>query len=93
MQKFGLPAVVAINAFPTDTKKELDFVEEKCNAMGAEVALSEVWAKGGEGGAALADKVLAAVEKPSTFKFIYDEKQPIKEKSARLPKKFMALTA
>ncbi|HWR37991.1 MAG TPA: formate--tetrahydrofolate ligase [Patescibacteria group bacterium] len=80
MQKYGLPTVVAINAFPTDTKKELDFVEEKCNAMGAEVALSEVWAKGGEGGLALADKVLAAVEKPNNFKFIYDEKLPIKEK-------------
>ena len=47
VQKFGLPAVVAINAFPTDTREELDFVEEKCVAMGASVALSEVWAKGG----------------------------------------------
>ncbi|SMC84086.1 formate--tetrahydrofolate ligase [Sporomusa malonica] len=80
MQKYGLPAVVAINAFPTDTANELKFVEEKCNAMGAEVALSEVWAKGGEGGLVLADKVLAACEKPSNFKFIYDEKAPIKDK-------------
>ncbi|MEG6584036.1 formate--tetrahydrofolate ligase [Dendrosporobacter sp. 1207_IL3150] len=80
MQKFGLPAVVAINAFPTDTKKELDFVEEKCKAMGAEVALSEVWAKGGKGGIALAEKVLAAAEKPSQFKLLYDEQAPIKEK-------------
>ena len=62
--KFGLPAVVAINAFPTDTREELAFVEEKCAAMGAEVALSEVWAKGGAGGEALAKKVLAAIEKP-----------------------------
>ena len=54
VHKFGLPAVVAINAFPTDTKEELDFVEEKCNALGASVALSQVWAKGGEGGVELA---------------------------------------
>ncbi|QDR80052.1 formate--tetrahydrofolate ligase [Sporomusa termitida] len=80
MQKFGLPTVVAINAFPTDTDNELAFVEEKCNAMGAEVALSEVWAKGGEGGLVLADKVLAACEKPNNFKFIYDEKAGIKDK-------------
>ncbi len=84
MQKFGLPTVVAINAFPTDTDNELKFVEEKCNAMGAEVALSEVWAKGGEGGLALADKVLAACEKPNNFKFIYDEKSPIKDKIAAI---------
>ncbi len=86
MQKYGLPTVVAINAFPTDTAKELQFVEDKCNAMGAEVALSEVWAKGGEGGLALADKVLAACEKPSNFKFIYDEKAPIKDKIAAIAK-------
>jgi formate--tetrahydrofolate ligase len=86
MQKFGLPTVVAINAFPTDTKKELDFVEEKCNAMGAEVALSEVWADGGKGGIALAEKVLAACEKPNHFKFIYDEKAPIKDKITAIAK-------
>jgi len=80
MHKFGLPAVVAINAFPTDTKQELDFVEERCQAMGAEVALSEVWAKGGEGGIALAEKVLQATEKASSFKFLYDEIAPIKTK-------------
>lgn len=77
---FGLPAVVAINAFPTDTKEELDFVEKKCNELGAEVALSEVWAKGGEGGIALADKVLAAMEKPNNFNFTYDVEQSIPEK-------------
>jgi formate--tetrahydrofolate ligase len=80
MQKFDLPAVVAINAFPTDTPAELAFVREKCEALGAEVALSEVWAKGGEGGLELAEKVLAACAKPSQFKFIYDEKAPIKDK-------------
>jgi len=78
--KFGLPAVVAINAFPTDTAEELAFVEEKCAALGAEVALSEVWAKGGAGGEALAKKVLAAAEKPNRFRFLYDEKLPIKNK-------------
>ncbi len=80
VQKFGLPAVVAINAFPTDTKEELDFVEKKCQELGAEVALSEVWAKGGEGGKALAEKVLAAMEKPADFHFIYDEKASIPDK-------------
>ncbi|MGM9560068.1 formate--tetrahydrofolate ligase [Anaerovibrio slackiae] len=80
VQKFGLPAVVAINAFPTDTKEELEFVEEKCVAMGASVALSEVWAKGGEGGLELADKVMEAMEKPSNFRFMYEVEQSIPEK-------------
>lgn len=80
MQKFGLPAVVAINAFPTDTPGELEFVREKCMELGAEVALSEVWAKGGEGGLELAEKVLAACKKPSTFTYIYDEQESIKDK-------------
>ena len=82
---FGLPVVVAVNAFPTDTPEELAFVEEKCTALGAEVALSEVWAKGGEGGLALAEKVAAAAEKPSDFHFIYDTAQSI-------PKKITAIT-
>lgn len=87
IKKFGIPAVVAINAFPTDTKAELDFVEAKCNALGAQVALSEVWAKGGEGGEALGLKVLAAIENnPSNFKFLYDEKLPIKEKMSIIAK-------
>lgn len=80
VQKFGLPAVVAINAFPTDTREELNFVEEKCVAMGASVALSEVWAKGGEGGLELADKVMEAMEKPSNFRFMYEVEQSIPEK-------------
>ena len=80
IQKFGLPTVVAINAFPTDTSKELEFVREKCVELGAEVALSEVWAKGGIGGLELAEKVLAACDKPSNFNFIYDENQSIEEK-------------
>jgi formate--tetrahydrofolate ligase len=80
--KFGLPAVVAINAFPTDTAEELAFVEEKCTAMGADVALSEVWAKGGAGGENVARKLMAAMEKPKQFRFLYNEKLPIKEKIA-----------
>lgn len=81
---FGLPVVVAVNAFPTDTPEELAFVEEQCRALGAEVALSEVWAKGGEGGLALAEKVAAAAEKPSDFHFIYDTAQSIPEKIAAI---------
>jgi len=80
--KFGLPAVVAINAFPTDTAAELAFVESQCQALGAEVALSEVWAKGGTGGEAVARKLLVAIERPNRFRFLYDEKMPIKEKIA-----------
>ena len=80
VQAFGLPAVVAINAFPTDTAEELAFVEKKCNELGAEVALSEVWAKGGEGGLALADKVWKAMEKTNNFNFTYDVESSIPEK-------------
>ena len=87
VKAFGLPAVVAINAFPTDTKEELDFVEKKCNELGAEVALSEVWAKGGEGGIALAEKVLAATEKPNNFNFTYEVEQSIPEKIEAIVKR------
>jgi len=71
---FGLPAVVAINAFPKDTPAELKKVEDLCSKAGANVVLSEVWAKGGEGGEALAKKVVELVEQPSTFKFSYELK-------------------
>ena len=87
VKAFGLPAVVAINAFPTDTKEELDFVEKKCNELGAEVALSEVWAKGGEGGIALAEKVLAATEKPNSFNFTYEVDQSIPDKIEAIVKR------
>ncbi|MDR1353908.1 MAG: formate--tetrahydrofolate ligase, partial [Treponema sp.] len=69
---YGLPAVVAINAFPTDTKAELDLVEKLCGAKGANVVLSEVWARGGEGGKALAEKVVGLCEQKTNFKFSYD---------------------
>ncbi len=77
---YGLPVVVAINAFPTDTKAELDLVEKKCNELGVNVALSEVWAKGGEGGVALAEEVVRLCEEPSDFKFCYDENASIMDK-------------
>ncbi|MGN0070362.1 MAG: formate--tetrahydrofolate ligase [Atopobiaceae bacterium] len=84
---YGLPAVVAINAFPTDTKAELDFVEQKCHDLGVNVALSEVWAKGGEGGLALADEVVRLCEEPSELKFAYELDQPIKTKIEAIAKR------
>ena len=68
---FGLPCVVAINAFPTDTAAELKLVEEKCRELGVSVALSEVWAKGGAGGTALAEEVVRLCEQPSDFRYSY----------------------
>lgn len=85
--KFGVPVVVAINAFPTDTKAELDLVQSKCEKMGVEVSLSEVWAKGGEGGVDLAEKVVKTIEtKPSNFHYLYDTNLPIKEKITTIAK-------
>ena len=77
---YGLPVVVAINAFPTDTKAELDLVEAKCNELGVNVALSEVWAKGGEGGIALAEEVVRLCDEPSDFHFSYELDGSIEEK-------------
>ncbi len=77
---FKLPCVVAINAFPTDTEAELKLVEEKCHEVGVNVALSEVWAKGGEGGVALAKEVIRLCEEPNEFEFCYDTEMTIKEK-------------
>jgi len=80
-QKYGLPAVVAINRFPTDTEKELRLVEQKCKEYGANVALSEVWAKGGEGGIELAKEVIRLTEEgKNNFRFIYEDEASIKEK-------------
>ncbi|MBE6008517.1 MAG: formate--tetrahydrofolate ligase [Lachnospiraceae bacterium] len=84
---FGLPAVVAINRFPTDTEAELALIRERCNALGVNVALSEVWGKGSEGGKELAEEVLKLVEKESELKFTYDLDMPIKEKIAQIAKK------
>lgn len=84
---YGLPAVVAINAFPTDTKAELDFVEQKCHELGVNVALSEVWAKGGEGGLALADEVVRLCDEPSELKYAYELDQPISSKIEAIAKR------
>ncbi|MDR1575201.1 MAG: formate--tetrahydrofolate ligase [Treponema sp.] len=77
---YGLPAVVAINAFPTDTKAELDLVAKMCGEKGVKAVLSEVWARGGEGGKALAEKVVELCEQQSTFKFSYELSGGIRDK-------------
>ena len=77
---FGLPCVVAINAFPTDTAAELRLVEKKCRELGVSVALSEVWAKGGAGGTALAEEVVRLCEQPSDFRYSYALGGSIEEK-------------
>ena len=77
---YKLPCVVAINAFPTDTPAELALVEAKCRELGVNVALSEVWAKGGEGGVALAKEVIRLVEEPNDFSYSYDLDLSIEEK-------------
>ncbi|MBP3493251.1 MAG: formate--tetrahydrofolate ligase [Oscillospiraceae bacterium] len=77
---YKLPCVVAINAFPTDTAAELKLVEDKCRELGVNVALSEVWAKGGEGGVALAQEVMRLCEQPNDFTFAYDVNDSIEKK-------------
>ena len=77
---FGLPCVVAINAFPTDTEAELRLVGDRCRELGVNVALSEVWAKGGEGGKALAEEVVRLCAQPNEFRFTYETELPIEEK-------------
>ncbi|MDR2738302.1 MAG: formate--tetrahydrofolate ligase [Treponema sp.] len=86
-QVYKLPAVVAINAFPKDTKAELDLVESECKKLGVNVALSEVWAKGGEGGAKLAEEVVKLCDQPNQFTYSYDEKASIKDKINTIAKK------
>ena len=87
IQKFGLPIVVAINAFPTDTQAELDELNTLCKEMGASVSISQAWAKGGEGALDLAQKVIEAADKPSKLEFMYDENESIKDKIAAIAKK------
>ena len=87
VQKFGVPCVVTLNQFITDTQAELDFVKEFCEARGCEFALAQVWEKGGEGGIALAEKVVEAIEKKeSHFKPLYDTKLAIKDKIETIAK-------
>ena len=80
--KFGLPAVVAVNRFPTDTEAELKLIEEKCRQLGVRAALSEVWAKGGEGGIELAEEVIRAAEegKSGSLRFVYQNDISLREK-------------
>ena len=81
LHKFGVPIVVTLNSFITDTKAETDFIEQFCRERDCEFALSEVWEKGGEGGIALANKVLETLEtKKSDFKLLYDDDLSLKEK-------------
>jgi len=81
---YGLPAVVAVNRFPTDTEAELNLVIEKCRELGVNTVLSEVWAKGGEGGRALAEEVVRLCEQPSDFRFSYELDLPIAAKIEKL---------
>ncbi len=81
---YGLPAVVAVNRFPTDTEAELDLVIAKCRELGVNTVLSEVWAKGGEGGKALAEEVVRLCEQPSDFQFSYELDLPIEKKIEKL---------
>ena len=84
---YGLPCVVAINEFPTDTEAEIKLVEEKCKELGVNVVLSQEWAKGGEGGKALAEEVIRLVEEPSDFRFSYELTGSIEDKLTQIATK------
>ncbi len=87
IQKFGVPAIVAINAFPTDTEAELQLLNEKCQKLGVDVAISKVWEKGAEGGIELAEKLLHLLDTTSSnFKPLYDVEEGIKAKIAKIAK-------
>lgn len=77
---FGVPVVVALNQFPGDRAEEIELVKEKCAALGAEMALSRVWSEGGRGGEELAHKVMAAADRSSEFRYLYELRAPIKVK-------------
>ena len=86
MKKYGIPVIVAINRFLTDTDAEIAVLANFCKTLGVEYSLSEVFAKGGEGGTDLAKKIVAACEQPSEFRYLYDEKLPIKDKIETIAK-------
>lgn len=87
VQKFGVPCVVTLNQFVTDSEAELNYVKEFCESKGCEFALAQVWEKGGEGGVALAEKVIETIEKKeSNYKPLYDTELPIKEKIETIAK-------
>ena len=84
---YGLPCVVAINEFPTDTAAEVKLVEDKCKELGVNVVLSQVWAKGGEGGKALAEEIIRLVEEPSDFRYSYELDGSIEDKLTQIATK------
>ena len=84
---YGLPAVVAVNRFPTDTEAELRLVEERCRELGVNAALSEVWGKGGAGGESLAREVVRLCDEPNHFSFSYDDSMTISEKIETIAKR------
>lgn len=86
-QNYGLPCVVAINRFPTDTETEIELVREKCKELGVNVALSEVWGKGSEGGIELAEEVLRLIEGENNFHFVYEDNLSLQEKIETIAKK------
>jgi formate--tetrahydrofolate ligase len=86
-QVFKLPAVVAINRFPTDTEAELTLVEDRCKQLGVNVALSEVWGKGGAGGEALAKELIRLTDTDSNMEFAYDSNDSIKDKIRKIAQK------
>ena len=87
MQKFGVPVVVAVNAFPTDTEEEMDFIRDHCAGRGVRVALSEVFAKGGEGGRELAEQVLAVLDEgKADFHMLYEDSLPLEDKIRKIAK-------
>lgn len=86
-QVYGLPCVVAVNAFPTDTAAELELVQEKCRELGVSVVLSEVWAKGGEGGRALAEEVVRLCGQSSDFHYSYELEGTIEDKLNQIVRK------
>jgi len=87
MQQYGVPVVVAINRFGTDSDAELKVISDRCEALGCDFALSDVFANGGDGGIELAHKVIEACEKPGEFKLLYDEKEPVKDKILTIAQK------
>ncbi len=87
LQKFGVPIVVTLNSFVTDTAEETEYVEKRCREMGCAFALSEVWAKGGEGGMALAEELLQTLkEKPSMYHPLYPDEMPLEKKIETIAK-------
>lgn len=86
-QVYTLPAVVAINKFPTDTEAEVELIRTRCKELGVNVALSEVWEHGGKGGVELANEVIRLIEEPSKMSFVYDVELPIEEKIKQIAQK------